>query len=301
MKPTLLVLAAGMGSRYGSLKQIDKLGPSGETIMDYSVFDAQRAGFGKVVFVIRKDIEDQFKQFVLSKLEGKIPAEYVFQEISNAPQGVEVPPEREKPWGTAHAVLVAAEKINEPFAVINADDFYGHQAYQTIAGFLTSLKPYENNKYCMVGYQLANTLSDFGYVSRGICRTDKNQCLTSVTERTQIEKRPKGIAFKDQNDLWQELSPNDTVSMNFWGFTPSFFDHCREQFKEFIQANANNPKAEFYIPSVVSRLIGENKASVKVLQSDAQWFGVTYKQDKTTAIERIKSLVEQGIYPQKLF
>lgn len=299
-KPTLLILAAGIGSRYGGLKQLDKVGPSGETIIDYSIYDAIQAGFGKVVFVIRENIEADFRAFFDEKLKGKIEVEYVFQETHKIPEGLAFNPEREKPWGTGHAVLMAKDVIQENFAVINADDFYGREAYQTLANYFNSEIQSETD-YCMVGYELKNTLSENGYVSRGQCKSDKDHFLFDVIERTHIERKGDKILFKDENEKAIELEEDTLVSMNFWGFTPSYFEFLNEKFKLFIPKNANNLKAEFYIPSVVNDLIEEKRAKVKVLHSKASWFGVTYKEDKAGVMENIQQLVAAGLYPNKLW
>jgi len=298
MKPTLVILAAGMGSRYGGLKQLDKLGPSGETIMDYSIYDAIRAGFGKVVFVIRKSFEDEFKKVFVDKLKGKIDVEIVFQELDNIPEELSIPKERTKPWGTGHAILVTKEKVNEPFVVINADDFYGKEAYAETFKYLTNNS--NTNEYAMCGYQLGNTLSDFGSVSRGICKTDSDNYLVEINERTGIEKKNSVITYKD-NDKEIQLNDSDIVSMNFWAFHPNLFSHLEEKFNFFIKENVNNPKAEFYIPFVVDDLMKENKIKTKVLRSDAKWFGVTYQEDKPVSINKITNLIKQGIYPEKLW
>lgn len=303
MKPTLLVLAAGMGSRYGGLKQIDPIGPGGETIIDYSIYDALKAGFGKVVFVIRRDIETDFREVFLSKFANVIPVEYVFQEISKIPAGIEVPETRTKPWGTGHAILMAADIIHEPFAVINADDFYGADAYRKMASFLTSTAELDQNvnEYAMVGYLLRNTMSEYGAVSRGICSLDQNAFLKGVTECTNIEYTHGGIAYHDKDDSLVFLEGDTLVSMNFWGFLPSFFKHLSDQFTEFIHSNYELPKAEFYIPVVVDNLIQSGEARIKVLKSADQWFGVTYKEDKPVVIQKINQLIRSGIYPEKLW
>jgi dTDP-glucose pyrophosphorylase len=303
MKPTLLVLAAGIGSRYGSLKQIDPIGPCGETIIDYSIYDAMKAGFGKVVFVIRRDIEADFREVFLTKFANIIPVEYVFQELDKVPQGIIVPPGRSKPWGTGHAILMAAGIIHEPFAVINADDFYGADAYSKIASYLISLgdSHQNNDEFAMVGYLLRNTLSEHGSVSRGVCRLDQNAFLHGVTECTNIEYTHGGIAYSDKDDALVFLEGDTLVSMNFWGFMPSFFRHLADQFTEFIQQNYDQPKAEFYIPSVVDTLIKTGEARVKVLKSADQWFGVTYKEDKPVVIQKINQLIKTGTYPEKLW
>ncbi|MBQ3656728.1 MAG: nucleotidyltransferase [Bacteroidales bacterium] len=296
MKPTLVVLAAGMGSRYGGLKQIDKLGPSGQAILQYSCFDAARAGFGKVVFVIRRDIEKDFKEVIISKVSKSIPCEYCFQDKDDLPAGFTLPEGREKPWGTAHAVLAARKNVTEPFAVINADDFYGKEAYQTIADYFKTLSKDVNNQYCMVGYPVKNTLSEYGTVSRGICNTDANGNLTTVVERTKIIREDGKIVFIE-DDKKTEIAENTPVSMNFWGFTPSFFKHLEEYFKEFLKENIDKPKAEFLIPWVVDQLIKTQAAQTKVLTSDAQWFGVTYKEDRPAVVQKFKDLTDKGEYP----
>jgi len=301
MKPTLLVLAAGMGSRYGSLKQIDPVGPGGETIIDYSIYDAVRAGFGKVVFIIRKSFEQDFKDIFISKLSPHIPVEYVFQEIDKVPEGFQIPAERTKPWGTAHAILMAKDIIHEPFAVINGDDFYGAGAFKTMADYLVSLNPDTQNQYSLVGYQVGNTMSEHGSVSRGICLADDNEFLVSVTERTNIQYTQGGIAYTDSEGNFVFLDPQTLVSMNFWGFTPEYFKQTGPMFIEFLKANGNSPKAEFYIPSAIDELINNSKAKVKVLRSDARWFGVTYKEDKPLVIEKLAQLIKSGTYPAQLW
>ena len=300
VKPTLLVLAAGMGSRYGGLKQIDALGPNGETIIDYSIYDAIRAGFGKVVMIIRKSIEEDFKQVFFRKYSGKIDIEYVLQEIEYVPEGITYNPERVKPWGTAHAVLMADGVINEPFCVINGDDFYGADAFKQMADFLTVQKN-DSPNYCMVGYQLARTLSDYGFVSRGVCETDKNNILLRVTECTQIKRIGTVICYKDAQEVNQPLSDDKVVSMNFWGFTPAYFKDSKVSFEKFIRANGNNLKSELYIPTVLSELIDAKKATVKVLNSSAEWFGVTYQEDRSFVVDRLKKLTEEGVYPSPLW
>ena len=298
MKPTLLVLAAGMGSRYGGLKQLDEIGPNGEAIIDYSIYDAIQAGFGKIVFVIRESFADLFKEKFNSKYSDKIQLEYVMQELDKLPKGVELNKDREKPWGTGHAVLVAAEKIQEPFAVINADDFYGAESFKQLASFLSNIK--NESEYCMVGFELGKTLSDFGYVSRGVCNTNENDFLIDVTERTQIERKDSKIVFTDENNNENPLQEKDTVSMNMWGFAPSFFKYSNEMFKEFITKNNNELKAEFYIPTVVNNLLNDNKITLKVLRSSDQWFGVTYKEDKEYVMGEVKKLTQSGLYPNDL-
>ena len=299
MKPTLFILAAGMGSRYGGLKQIDALGPSGEAILDYSVFDALRAGFGKIVFVIRKDFEDDFRRVVLSKYEGKVQCEVCFQSVDKVPAGYSYNPERTKPWGTNHAVLMGKDLIHEPFAVINADDFYGKESFQVLADYLKSVEGTEG-KYCMVGYRVCNTLSENGSVSRGVCSTDANGYLTDVVERTKIENKNGKIVYTE-NDVDTELAPNTPVSMNMWGFTPEYFRYTEEGFKAFLAEKGQELKSEFYIPTLVNQMIVDGKATCKVLDTPSKWFGVTYSEDRPQVVEKIKQLVDAGVYPAKLF
>ncbi|MCQ2264847.1 MAG: nucleotidyltransferase [Bacteroidales bacterium] len=289
MKPTLLILAAGMGSRYGGLKQLDHLGPNGETIMDYSVNDAIAAGYGKVVFVIRKSMEDDFKQFILSKYCDKIATDYVFQELDALPNGFTLNPERVKPYGTAHAILMAKDAIHEPFTVINADDFYGKNSFKTMAQFLQQEQDTECPQFSMVGYQLRNTLSEHGSVSRGVCQTDDQHNLLSITEMTKISRTENGIQNIDDNGI-TNLAENTVVSMNFWGFTPYFFDCLQDMFIDFLKKNNDNPKSEFQIPTVVNHFLQNKTADIKVLVTDAQWFGVTYKEDRPIVVEKLKNL-----------
>lgn len=298
MQPTLLVLAAGMGSRYGGLKQIDPVGPSGETIIDYSIYDALRAGFGRLVFVIRRDIEADFRASVGRKFENQLPTDYVFQELAALPSGFTVPPRRTKPWGTGHAVLVAAPAIDENFAVINADDFYGADSFGHLAAYLRQAKGAD---YGMVGFTLRNTLSDFGSVSRGLCTTAAADYLESVVELTKIEKVGTGATTIDAAGQLQPLSGDEIVSMNMWGFTPSIFDHLQQQFTDFLQRRGQEEKAEFFIPTVVNNLITSGQARVKVLSSAAAWFGITYQQDRPYVIEQVRALVAQGVYPERLW
>ena len=301
MKPTLLILAAGMGSRYGGLKQLDQVGPSGETIIDYSIYDAIRAGFGKVIFIIKEAIEDDFKETFVERLKDKIAIDYVFQETWMVPEGVTIPDNRSKPWGTGHAVMMADGKIHEPFAVINADDFYGRGAFETLAGYYKDWTPELSADYCMVGYRLANTLSEFGAVSRGVCEPDEKSFLVDVVERTQIARSGADIAYKDEKEQ-QVVLPGDTiVSMNFWGFTPSLFGFLNTGFEAFIRKNAENLKAEFFIPSVVNDLIKSKQATVRILHCEEKWFGMTYREDRETVVKSIRELVEQGGYPENLW
>lgn len=298
MKPTLFVLAAGMGSRYGGLKQLDGLGPHGETIMDYSIFDAIRAGFGKVVFVIRKDFEADFRAKILSKYEGHIPTAVVFQSIQDLPKGFVCPPERVKPWGTNHALLMGKKVINEPFAIINADDFYGRDSFRVLADALS--KADGENKYCMVGFRVGNTMSESGTVARGVCETVDGY-LTTVVERTSIGYKGEDIVFTDENGEEQKLCPKTPVSMNMWGFTPDYFKYSEEYFKEFLRENIDKPKAEFFIPLVVNELVTSGKATVKVLDTTSKWFGVTYAADRPAVVAKFAELHANGEYPEKMF
>ena len=300
MKPTLFILAAGMGSRYGGLKQLDGLGPNGETIMDYSVFDAMRAGFGKVVFVIRKDFEDDFRRVVLSKYADHVPCEVCFQGIDCLPEGFTRNPERTKPWGTNHAVLMAKDLIKEPFMVINADDFYGKESFEVMAKFLLDANGQEG-KYCMAGYRVGNTLSEHGTVSRGVCATDKMGFLTDVVERTAIESKEGRIVFPDENGNEMEIPYDTPVSMNMWGFTPEYFQYTEDAFKEFLTKYGQELKTEFYIPTLVNDLIKAGKATCQVLDTPAKWFGVTYADDRQMVVDKIQALVDADVYPSKLF
>lgn len=299
MKPTLFVLAAGMGSRYGGLKQIDGLGPSGETIMDYSVFDAMRAGFGKVVFVIRHDFEDDFRRVVLSKYADKVPCEVCFQSIDALPDGYKPNPKRTKPWGTNHAVLMAKDVIHEPFAVINADDFYGKESFQVLADYLKSVEG-TKGKYCMVGYHVCNTLSENGAVSRGVCSTNQEGYLTGVIERTHIEEVGRKIVYTE-NGKDTVIEPDTPVSMNMWGFTPEYFEYAEEAFRQFLDKNANELKAEFYIPTLVNDMIAAGLATCRVLDTPSRWFGVTYPEDRPQVVMKLNDMIKRGIYPEKLF
>lgn len=300
MKPTLMVLAAGMGSRYGGLKQLDGLGPSGETIMDYSIYDAQKAGFGKVVFVIRRLFEKDFREKIVSKYENHIPVEVVFQELDDLPEGYSLNPQREKPWGTNHAVMMGSKVINEPFAVINADDFYGRSSYEVLAKKLVELNGQEGH-YCMVGYRLKNTLSESGGVARGVCVADENSFLKTVTERTHIERKDGSIQYKDVDGAWHAVPEESPVSMNMWGFTPDYFKYSEDNFKEFLDNNKENLKAEYYIPYVIDVLIKGGNADVKVLDTPEKWFGVTYAEDRPSVVAKIEQLVKEGIYPSPLW
>lgn len=293
-RPALLILAAGMGSRYGGLKQIDAVGPSGETILDYSIYDALTAGFGKVVFVIRRDIETAFRESVGSRYESLTKVEYVFQELDALPEAFAPPEGRTKPWGTGHAVLVAKDAIQEPFGVINADDFYGRDAYEQLSAFLS--QPLPANTHAMVGYKMRNTLSEHGTVSRGVCQSNREGCLESVEEVTAISKDGDGAQAGEQ-----AFNGDEIVSMNLWGFQPSIFEALRKQFEAFLSERGQEEKSEFYIPFVVDEEIRANRAKVMVLQTDSQWSGVTYREDKPSVEAFVRALIQQGAYPENLF
>lgn len=299
MKPTLFVLAAGMGSRYGGLKQLDGVGPNGETIMDYSVYDAVNAGFGKVVFVIRKDFEAEFRSKVASKYEHLIPVEIVFQSVDALPDGFTCPKGRTKPWGTNHAVLMGRSVIKEPFAVINADDFYGKESFEILARELEKMSGAQNN-YCMVGYRVGNTLSESGTVSRGVCSTDDAGYLIGVTERTDIIRAGGRIVFTDEEGKKQILDENTPVSMNMWGFTPDYFEHSERAFVAFLEQHLQSEKGEYYIPTVVNDLITSGISRCKVLDTPSKWFGVTYADDREGVVAKLQALTDAGVYPQKL-
>lgn len=301
-KPTLVILAAGMASRYGSLKQMEGIGPHGEAIIDYSVYDAVRAGFGKVVFVIRHNFAEDFQSvFNEERFGGRIEVAYVFQELEYLPEGYVLPEWRQKPWGTNHAVMMASGVVDGPFAAINADDFYGADAYRVMAEFLRSAAGSENY-YAMVGYKLGNTLSDFGTVSRGICSVDGDGDLASMVERTSVERTSAGIVYRD-GDGDHPLADDTVVSMNFFGFTPDYFAYSEEEFRKFLDANLDgeNPKAEYFIPYAVNRLIASGRVRMKVLSSDARWFGVTYKEDRPAVVSKLQGLIDAGIYPENLW
>lgn len=300
MKPTLLVLAAGMGSRYGGLKQLDGVGPCGETIMDYSVFDAARAGFGKVVFVIRNHFREDFIEKFVSRYQKLIEVELVEQEMDKLPEGFELNPERVKPWGTGHATLMAAGVINTPFAVINADDFYGATSFKVLSDFLQT-QSNERGKYCMVGFELNKTLSESGEVSRGICSVNSENYLTTVEEHHKVKETNgviTGIGMDGQEHI---LDNNAYASMNMWGFTPDVFEYGNQMFIDFLKVNVNEPAKEFYIPFIVNTTINNGLSSVKVLSSPDKWFGVTYKEDRPVVIEKIRKMTEEGFYPSPLF
>lgn len=297
-------MAAGMGSRYGGLKQIDPVDREGHIIMDFSIFDAKRAGFEKVVFIIKRENEKDFKEAVGHRMEQVMDVAYVFQDIDKIPEGFQVPEGRVKPWGTAHAVLCAMDEVDGPFAVINADDYYGRHAFQVIYDYLTTHEDDEKYRYTMVGYRLKNTVTDNGHVSRGVCELVPEKHLVAINERTRIEKRNGGIAYsEDDGETWISLDPDTLVSMNMWGFTQSMMEEIRRGFPGFLEKGlSENPmKCEYYLPSVVSGLLAEDRASVTVLESEDKWYGVTYKEDKPVVVEAIQSLKDAGIYPQDLW
>lgn len=300
MKPTLFVLAAGMGSRYGGLKQLDGLGPHGETIMDYSIYDAIKSGFGKIVFVIRKDFEEDFRSKILSKYIDHIPTEVVFQSVDALPGDFVCPADRVKPWGTNHALLMGKDVINEPFAIINSDDYYGRNSFEVMAKELMSLPADSKDNYCMVGFNVGNTMSESGTVSRGVCET-KGDYLVSIVERTSIGyNADHEIEYTDEEGAHM-LDPMTPVSMNFWGFTPDYFKYSEEGFVEFLNKSINVPKSEFFIPTLVDELIEKGAAKVKVLRTDSKWFGVTYSADRQGVVEKFAQLHRDGVYPEKLF
>ena len=304
MKPTLFLLAAGMGSRYGGLKQLDTLGPQGQSIMDYSIYDAIQAGFGKVVWVIRHDFEEQFRTQILAKYQGHIPCELCFQSLDALPEGFTVPEGRQKPWGTNHAVLMGKDVIKEPFAVLNCDDFYDRDAFKVMAKFLSELPEGSTGKYAMVGFRVDNTLSESGTVSRGICENDeKTHLLTGVVERTKIERCDGVVQYLDEDDKWVSIPDTTPVSMNFWGFTPDYFEYSEAYFKTFLSdpKNQANLKSEFFIPLMVDHLIKTGKATCQVLDTTSKWFGVTYPEDRPEVVAKLAALHKAGQYPDKMF
>ena len=298
MKPTLVILAAGMGSRYGGLKQLDEVGPNGEAIIDYSLFDAIRAGFGRVVFVIRTDFADQFKERFEPRLKGRIEVDYAYQSLNKIPDGFVLNPTREKPWGTAHAVWMAEGVVKEPMAIINADDFYGKEAYQVMSDFL--VQSTDDSEYAMIGYNVSNTLSEYGSVSRGVCMTDGRGYLTSVVERTQIQRDQDGIHFYEPEGRFP-LDENTPVSMNFWGMKPNVFEYLREGFSGFLKEKGNELKSEYFIPLLINANILSGRISTRVLSCNAHWFGVTYREDKPLAQRNIRLLIDSGEYPEVLW
>ena len=298
MKPTLLILAAGMASRYGSMKQIDGFGPNNETIIDYSIYDAIKAGFGKVVFIIKEDFVDNFKAIFEQKLNGKIETDYVFQNFDLKQFGIDIEIERAKPWGTGHAILAARHAIKEPFCVINADDFYGLDAFEKMVKFLT--EEVTGSNYSMIGYEVVKTLSDFGAVSRGVCKVSHDGYLEEIIERTKVLRDGEAVIYEEDGQQYP-LALDTRVSMNFWGFTPEVFKLAKELFVEFAMAHQHDPKSEFYIPIVVETLLNSEKADFKVVPTDSKWFGVTYKEDKPIVQDSIDQLIQEGIYPASLW
>lgn len=302
IKPALVIMAAGMGSRYGGLKQIEPVGPNGEIILDYSIHDAMKAGFGKIVFVIKKEIEDTFRDAIGKRIEKLIDVEYAFQGLDDVPEGYMVPAERIKPWGTGHAVMSSRNVVDTPFAVINADDFYGATSFQVLSDYLCKARDDKDKyQYCMVGFVLENTLTENGHVARGVCTVDSQGYLQGICERTKIVKFGAETKYTEDGDNWVTIPQGSIVSMNTWGFTPSMFKELEARFPKFLEENKNNIlKAEYFLPSVVDSLIAEGKATVKVLPSHERWYGVTYKEDKPVVKEAINELVKKGVYPQCL-
>jgi NDP-sugar pyrophosphorylase family protein len=298
MKPTLLILAAGMASRYGSMKQVDGFGPNGETIIDYSIYDAIKAGFGKIGFIIREEFADNFKAIFEPKLKGRVETDYIFQSFDLKPFGIDEEIERAKPWGTAHAVLASRNQVNEPFCVINADDFYGYDAFKKMADFLTT--DVADDKYAIIGYQVDRTLSDNGSVSRGVCKVEDGN-MVAINERLKVYFKPDGSVVYEEDEAEYPLESDTRVSMNFWGFTPAVFKQSEPMFRDFVAANKNNPKSEFFIPLVADQLIKSGEASFKVIPTDAKWFGVTYIDDKPIVQKNISDLVKNGVYPPNLW
>jgi NDP-sugar pyrophosphorylase family protein len=299
MKPTLLVLAAGMGTRYGGNKQLDEVGPSGETIIDYSIYDAIRAGFGRIVFVIRRDIEEQVKERFVDRLQGKIEIDYVFQEITNLPEGVTVAPDRSKPWGTSHAILVTKDKIKEPFGVINADDYYGVESFKILRDFLVNDKNPDN--YCIVGYKLGNTLSEHGHVNRGVCKAGEDGFLSDIVETRQIEKTKEGAVAPGPDGKPLYFTGNEIVSMNLWGFKPSCYDFLGKEFRNFINKYGMDLKSELDIPTSVDKFVKNGEITIQILMSNERWFGVTYREDKPFVVDSIKKMIRKGIYPARIY
>jgi hypothetical protein len=302
--PALVVLAAGIGSRYGGLKQIDPIGPGGEAVLDYAVFDARRAGFGKFVFVIRREIEPDFRAAITHRFEKHVDVQFAYQELDSLPPGRPVPVDRKKPWGTGHAVLCAEPKVDRPFAVINADDFYGAESFRVLGQFLANVPPATGagpDLYAMVGFQLDRTLSEHGTVARGLGKSDGDGCLTWVEELTAIERLPEGIRNKEPDGSHRQLTGREIVSLNCWGFTPALFAELRRRFSEFLDLQAANPKAEFFLPFAVNAMIQERRAQVKVLPTPCHWFGVTYREDRAKVAESIRALIRAGEYPERLW
>jgi hypothetical protein len=301
MKPTLLILAAGMGSRYGKLKQMDGFGPNGETIIDYSIYDAINAGFGKIVFIIRDFFKDEFETYFRSKLGDKIQLEFVSQELSSVPEGCTYRPDREKPWGTAHAIWVAKSVINEPFGVINADDYYGVESFRQLADFLVESHASSSQDYAVIAYYLRNTLSDYGTVNRGVCNVGQDGYLRDVKECVKIKRDADTIIRYADEDIVNVLDENTLVSMNMWGFLPSYFSYCDELFAEFLHTEGDKLTSEFYIPSLIDTLIKRKVLNVSVIDTESDWFGVTYQEDKPFVMNKIKELIENKVYPEHLW
>lgn len=302
-KPALVIMAAGIGSRYGGLKQIDPVGQNGEKIIDYSIYDALKAGFGKVVFIINKKIEEAFRESIGNRVEKLVDTVYVYQSVNDVPSGFTVPEGRVKPWGTGHAVLSCMDVVDTPFAVINADDFYGQTSYQKIGRYLMDMKDTDDvYHYCMVGFRLENTLTENGHVARGVCTVGEDGCLKEIHERTKIKKFEDGVKYTEDDVNWVLIPEGSTVSMNMWGFTPGVFNELKAGFPEFLERNRGNiEKAEYFLPTVVDGLISSGKAIVKVLPSEERWYGVTYKEDKPVVKEAISQMVKCGVYPANLW
>lgn len=303
-KPVLVIMAAGMGSRYGGLKQIDPIDEQGHIIIDFSIYDAIQAGFEEVIFIIKKENEKDFKAAIGNRIEKHIKVHYVYQDLEDLPEGFSVPEGRIKPWGTGHAILSCRNVIEGPFAVINADDYYGQNAYQVLYDYLANQQDDEKYRYCMVGYQLENTLTENGHVARGICEIDKDNMLVAIHERTRIEKKEQGAAYtEDDGETWIPIPQNSTVSMNMWGFSKSMIKELQDTFPRFLAKNIKTDplKCEYFLPTVVDRLIQQGKATATVLPSTARWYGVTYKEDKAFVVEAIQRLKDNGVYPQQLW
>lgn len=301
MDPTLLILAAGIGSRYGGLKQADGVGPSGEAILDYSIYDAIQAGFKRVVFVIRKDIEKDMRTIFIDKWDKKVEIDCVFQEVGDLPGGYRAPGGRTKPWGTGHAIWVAREKVHEPFAVINADDFYGRTSYELASGFLSDMDNLLNSRYCLIGYVLKNTLSEHGFVSRAECITGRDGSLVSITERLKIKREDGKVVFEDDDRIIRTIDENTIVSMNIWGFMPSLFSYLENHMIEFLKDNATSPTAEFLLPNVIDNLIKSGEVKIPVLPTDARWFGMTYREDREEVGAKLRALTDNGSYPSPIW
>lgn len=300
MKPTLFILAAGMGSRYGGLKQLEKVGPNGETLMDYSIYDALKAGFGKIVFVIRKSFEKDFCEQIVKKYEKLVPVELVFQEVNNVPAGIKINPVREKPWGSSQALLMGKEVIKEPFGVINSDDFYGRESFQLLVGQLSRISGSENN-YAMIPYRVGNTLVDTGGVPRAVCEVDENQYLVNITEREEVARVGGVPRYKDKAGNWVNLTDTTLVSMNMWAFTPDVFTHVENEFINFLSENKNDIKAELLLPTMINSLVETKKITVKAINTPAKWFGITYPKDKPEVMHKLQDLIADNIYPYNLF